>query len=67
MLVYLLMLLFWAFKMSKYKDHIINLHWCLLAVLIVSLLEAILRWSIFLFVNKHGFNSIGLVVFQVIV
>lgn len=67
MLIYLLMLLFWGFMMNKYKDHLINLHWCLLAILVVSMLEAVLRWSIFLFVNNHGFNSIALVVAQVIV
>ena len=39
----------------------------MLAILVVSMLECVLRWSIFLFVNRHGFNSSGLVMMQVVV
>jgi len=53
--------------MNNHKEHIINLHWFLVIILIVGFLECVLQWSSFLFVNSHGYNHQGLVLAQILV
>lgn len=61
------MLAFWGLKMQKYKENIINLHWCILVIIVISLLECLLRWGIFSSNNMYGTNNSFLLFLQVLV
>lgn len=67
LLLYLLLLCFWGWKLQQYHYHIINLHWCVLAVISVSLFDAIMRFGQFLYDNANGESNFELIFFQVIV
>jgi hypothetical protein len=65
--VYILMLCFWGWKMNDNKEHIINLHLCVLAILSVSLFDCFMRWGTFMYNNDNGHGSFGIVFFQITV
>lgn len=65
--LYILMLCFQGWKMQEFKYHLINLHWCVLAVIVINLFDCFTRWGNFMYYNKYGFNSFWMIFFQVFV
>lgn len=59
-LVYIGLLSTWLLLLKKYQDQLINLHYYVLAIIMISFFECVFNWSLYSFINRKGRYSTGI-------
>jgi hypothetical protein len=59
-LVYIGLLSTWLLLLKKHQDQLINLHYYVLAIIMISLFECVFNWIQYSFINRKGRFSTGI-------